>query len=213
MDPTTQRVAILLVEDSRSDAALLQEELSESSQNRFEIAHVETWAEAVQHLSNARFDVLLLDLSLPDSTGQETFIRARAQASDLPIVVLTGLANETLGLEAVRHGIQDYLVKGQADGRQVARAIHYAIERKRAEAELRAARDGLELRVANRTAGLKRIVQELLHEIGARKEMEQALRESEAHYRTLFESAPLGIAISNHRFHRIDRAADRRGYS
>ena len=120
-------------------------------------------------MSQRRFDVLLLDLSLPDSIGRETFLRARAAAPELPIVVLTGAADEAIGLEAVRQGIQDYLLKGQADGAQTARAIRYAIERQRAETELRRARDELELRVAERTADLKQSVEALQQEIGHRQ--------------------------------------------
>jgi signal transduction histidine kinase/CheY-like chemotaxis protein len=127
---------ILLVEDSLSDAALLQESLSETRLERYEFTRAESWEEAVKHLQHGRFDILLLDLSLPDSTGRDTFFRARADAPHLPIVVLTGLEDEVIGLEAVRHGIQDYLIKGQAYGRQASRAIRYAIERKRAEEKL-----------------------------------------------------------------------------
>jgi signal transduction histidine kinase/DNA-binding NarL/FixJ family response regulator len=127
---------ILLVEDSPSDAALLQESLTQSGFERFEFTHAERWAVAAQNLRQGQFDVMLLDLSLPDRTGRDTFLQARAEAAHLPIVVLTGSADESAGLEAVRHGIQDYLIKGQADGRQTARAIRYAIERKRAEEEL-----------------------------------------------------------------------------
>jgi signal transduction histidine kinase/DNA-binding NarL/FixJ family response regulator len=127
---------ILLVEDSPSDAALLRESLTQKEFGSIEFAHVETWAEAVKNLRQGQFDILLLDLSLPDSAGRDTFLQARAEAPHLPIVVLTGVEDEVIGLDAVRHGIQDYLIKGQADGRQIARAIRYAIERKLAEEEL-----------------------------------------------------------------------------
>jgi signal transduction histidine kinase/DNA-binding NarL/FixJ family response regulator len=127
---------ILLVEDSLSDAALLRESLTQNGFEHFEFTHAECWAQAVKNLQQGHFDILLLDLSLPDSAGRDTFLQARAGAPHLPIVVLTGIEDEVISLDAVRHGIQDYLVKGQADGRQIARAIRYAIERKRAEEEL-----------------------------------------------------------------------------
>ena len=136
-------VRILLVEDSPSDALLLQESLAETRPGEFDFTHVECWADAVQCLREKQFDVLLLDLSLPDITGRETFLRARAEAPHLPIVVLTGEANEALGLEAVRHGIQDYLIKGQAYGRQTVRAIRYAIERKQVEEALKRTEEAL----------------------------------------------------------------------
>ncbi len=193
-------IAVLLVEDSASDAALLEESLSIASPpGQFRFTHVETLAQALAQLSQARFDVMLLDLSLPDSTGRDTFIRARTAAPELPIVVLTGAASERVGLDAVRQGVQDYLRKGQADSAQTARAIRYAIERQRAETELRRARDELELRVAERTADLKRNVEVLQQEVASRMKAEEALRESEERYRMLFESAPVGISITNYR--------------
>ncbi len=191
-------VRILLVEDSPSDAQLLVELLESAEPGRFQFICAETLAQAFEVLQGGQFDMLLLELTLPDSVGRGTFVRARAQAPGLPIVVLTGVGDEAIGLEAVRHGVQDYLIKGQADGRQIARAIGYAIERKRAEAELQRARNELELRVAERTADLNQTVEILRTEIRYRKEVEQALRESEERYRTLFEFAPVGIAISTY---------------
>jgi len=128
-------VNILLVEDSPSDAELLQETLHSVGGGPFAFTWVESLGEALDVLRRDAFDVLLLDLSLPDSHGAETFIRAREATPWLPIVVLTGVSDEGIGLEAMRHGIQDYLVKGHADGHQLARAIRYAIERKRVEQE------------------------------------------------------------------------------
>jgi signal transduction histidine kinase len=168
-------VRILLVEDSDSDASLLQESLSETRPGEFDFTHVECWAAAAQCLRGGAFDALLLDLSLPDITGRETFLRARAEAPHLPIVVLTAEANEALGLEAVRHGIQDYLIKGPAYGGQTARAIRYAIERKQVEEALKrteaALRESegqlrqwnleLERRVAERTASLEETIRDL----------------------------------------------------
>jgi signal transduction histidine kinase len=179
--------AILLVEDSPSDAALLQESLLEGPEQRdsgFRFTVAESWAEAAALLQKRSFDVLLLDLSLPDSSGRDTFVRARAAAPHLPIVVLTGEADEAVGLEAVRHGVQDYLIKGQAYGRQTARAIHYAIERKQAEsalmqaeANLQRERDQLEARVRDRTAELSAANRALQAEVAHRERAEAAHRE------------------------------------
>jgi signal transduction histidine kinase len=177
-------VKILLVEDSPSDAALLQESLIQGDGGGFEFTLTGSWGEAAARLREQRFDVLMLDLSLPDTTGRDTFIRARAEAPQLPIVVLTGQADEAVGLEAVRHGVQDYLIKGQAFGRHTARAIRYAIERKHAEIALKAAeaslqreRDQLEVRVRERTAELSESNQTLQAEIVQRHRAEQAHRE------------------------------------
>ena len=168
-------VRVLLVEDSASDALLLQESLGESRPGEFDFTHAESWAEAVRCLREKEFEVLLLDLSLPDVTGRETFLRARAEAPHLPIVVLTGEANEEMGLDAVRHGVQDYLIKGQAYGRQTVRALRYAIERKHAEDALKRTEEALrqrehqlyewnrelERRVAERTATLEETISDL----------------------------------------------------
>jgi signal transduction histidine kinase len=181
---TSAAVSILLVEDSPHDAVLLQESLSLDGAGGFNFSHVETWAEAAAQLKARNFDVLLLDLSLPDSVGRQTFVRARAEAPNLPIVVLTGQADEAVGLEAVRHGVQDYLIKGQAYGRQTARAIRYAIERKQvetalkqAEASLQCERDQLEVRVRERTVELSEANRALQAEMARRERAEAAHRE------------------------------------
>ncbi|MGD1086514.1 MAG: response regulator, partial [Verrucomicrobiota bacterium] len=172
---------VLLVEDSPSDAALVEESLQESGLGQFEFTRVETLAEAMRRAREEDFDVSLLDLTLPDSSGRETFLRARAGAPALPIVVMTSIGDEAIGLEAVRHGIQDYLIKGEGHGRQTARAIRYAIERKRseealkqAEAALQQERDGLEEKVRERTAELEALNQALQAEILQRQRAEEA---------------------------------------
>ena len=155
---------VLLVEDSPSDARLLQEHLDLVGFERFEVTHVEYLEEALARLRAELFDVVLLDLSLPDSNGLDTFLRARREAPNVPLVVLTGTYDEMLGIEAVRRGVQDYLIKGQTDARQIARAIRYAIERRRTEEALRRARDELETRVQERTEELARVNVELERE-------------------------------------------------
>lgn len=111
--------------------------LEEASGDEFGLTHVERLADAVQALKGGGFDAVLLDLSLPDSHGMDTVRAARAAAGLTPIVVMTGLDDEQKALEALRCGAQDYLVKGQHDGRLLVRALRYARERARIETALR----------------------------------------------------------------------------
>jgi signal transduction histidine kinase len=178
---TDQTVKVLLVEDSPSDAVLVEESLAQEDLGRFEFTQVETLAEALSRTRQTDFDVALLDLTLPDSSGRETFIRARTEAPALPIVVMTSIADEAIGLEAVRSGIQDYLIKGQTQGRHTARAIRYAIERKRseealkqAEAALQQERVRLEEKVRERTADLLALNGALQVEMRQRQRAEEA---------------------------------------
>jgi signal transduction histidine kinase len=125
---------ILLVEDDEAHARLAELWLEQAGQGRFSIVRVERLSEAVAELAEGAVDAVLLDLSLPDSDGLETFRVARGQAPTTPVVVMTGNGDERLALQAVQEGAQDYLVKGDIDGRLVVRALRHAIERARAEA-------------------------------------------------------------------------------
>jgi len=159
---TTPALKVLLVEDSASDADFLQEHLLDVGFERFEVTHVERLEDALARLRKHDFDVVLLDLSLPDSSGVDTLVRTQRDAPDVPLVVLTGLTDQAMAIEAVRHGVQDYLIKGQTDERQIARAIRYAIERQLLEKRLRKSEeryrrlaDKLERRVEERTSDLR----------------------------------------------------------
>jgi signal transduction histidine kinase len=104
----------------------------------FQLEHADVLSTGLDRLNQGGIDVVILDLSLPDSTGPDTFRKVHSQASDIPIMVLTGLDDETLGESLVREGAQDYLTKGQLDNNVLVRSIRYAIERKRTEQALRA---------------------------------------------------------------------------
>ena len=128
-------IKVLLIEDNPGDARLMQEFLSEAKSKSFQIEVAERLLDGLEALSARSFDVVLLDLSLPESSGLETLVKAQSNAQQVAIVILTGLNDEDLAVEAVRKGAQDYLVKGQIDENLLPRAIRYAIERKRMEEE------------------------------------------------------------------------------
>jgi len=124
---------ILIVEDNPGDACLFKEMLIESQMGSFELQHADRLSMGFDLIEKEKPDVVLLDLSLSDSSGLDTFLKLQEQSSGIPIIVLTGFDDEELAVKAVREGAQDYLVKGQIDGPLVARSIRYAIERKRSE--------------------------------------------------------------------------------
>lgn len=128
-------IHILLVEDNPGDVRLLREVLQDARTMPYQLSHVVLLADAIQRLGQGGIDVVLLDLSLPDATGLDTVKRTVAAAPQVPIVILTGLNDEGVAVQALRQGAQDYLVKGQGDGHLVMRSLRYAIERKRAELE------------------------------------------------------------------------------
>jgi signal transduction histidine kinase/CheY-like chemotaxis protein len=128
-------VRILLVEDNPGDARLLRETLLDSPGYRHTLAHVMTLGEGVARLRDGGVDLLLLDLSLPDAHGLDTVARAAAAAPQVPIVVLTGLDDETVAVESLKAGAQDYLTKGTLDPVLLVRTLRHACERKRMEHE------------------------------------------------------------------------------
>ena len=127
---------VLLVEDDADDAAFLQACLRRQDAKSVELVRVASMADAVGALKDHQFDVVLLDLNLPDSTGQESVHRIQDADSSMPIVVLSAEGDEEFAIDILNRGVQDYLVKWEGDGRTILRAIRYAIERKRAEERL-----------------------------------------------------------------------------
>ena len=132
-------IKILLIEDNRADARLIQEMLNEnmelsSNETIFRLTSAETLSEGMKELVN-EFNVILLDLSLPDSKGLQTFTKIHKKIPQIPIIVLSGLDDRKIAKQAVHDGAQDYLVKGHVDNHLLGRAIYYAMERKQAEIE------------------------------------------------------------------------------
>lgn len=129
---------MLLVEDKADDADLLREAIAEEPSAKFELVPVARLSEAQERLEKEEFHAVLLDLGLPDSRGLDTLRGILAAAPDQPVVVLTALEDEELAVAAVRHGAQDYMVKGQVSSYMLKRSIRYAIERHRMRQALRA---------------------------------------------------------------------------
>ena len=130
-------IHVLLVEDNPGDARLVEIMMTELQDGTFKVTRAERFSQALEILAETEIDAILLDLGLPDSSGLGTASRMVAEAPNHPIVVLTGLDDESVGMEAVHQGVQDYLVKGQIEGPLVRRAIRYAIDRHAAAQVLR----------------------------------------------------------------------------
>lgn len=128
---------VLLVEDNFGDARLAQEMLRESPDFKVEVTCVDRLQQAIEVLSNQAFDAVLLDLSLPDSKKLDGLQRLQPLTKDTPIIVLTGLIDKAQGLEALKHGAQDYLLKGTMNSDALIRVIQYSIERKAADTRYR----------------------------------------------------------------------------
>ncbi len=138
---------VLLIEDNPGDAGLIEEMLQTVNGN-FAITALDRLSTGLSLVDNERFDVVLLDLGLPDSDGIATLRKIQERKRELPVVVLTGLKDEALAAEAIALGAQDYLVKGKIDADLLSRSILYSIERKSLEENLR--RRNAELREVNK---------------------------------------------------------------
>lgn len=144
----------LLVEDNLSDAVLIREMLTGTPNAQIELEHVNCLEDGLERIGTDEFDVVLLDLKLPDCWGLETFTRLQAHAAHVPVIIMSGLDNEEMAVEAVRIGAQDYLVKGQVDSALLVRAIRYAVERKSAEQALKESKERFRTLFENATDGI-----------------------------------------------------------
>jgi DNA-binding response OmpR family regulator len=153
----TQRTntRVLLVEDNPGDARLVEILLSEGDRSStFEVTHVGRLDEALESLDRSDFDVILLDLSLPDSSGLETVNRMREVACEVPVVVLSGQDDEEIALQAMQGGAEDYLVKGRGDG-ELHPLHHRAQERRGGPATAREAARGTRREAHHGAGGLR----------------------------------------------------------
>ena len=132
-------IHILHFEDNPGDVILIREILSEVRSITCKVRQVERLAEGLQQLTRNTVDIILLDLNLPDSQGIATFEGVKEAAGNVPIIIMSGLADAELALKAVQEGAQDYLLKGQVDANLLVRAIRYGIERQKLTVKLREA--------------------------------------------------------------------------
>jgi diguanylate cyclase (GGDEF)-like protein/PAS domain S-box-containing protein len=148
------RIRVLLIEDSPDDARLIQVLLGKATEATFVITHENRLGKGLAQLRQDRFDVVLLDFSLPDSFGLDTFLSVHETAPRVPVIVLTSLDDDELAAHAVREGAQDYLVKREVDTRLLVRSIRYAIARQTADDALRDSEERYSLAVQGANDGV-----------------------------------------------------------
>ena len=127
---------VLLIEDNPGDARLIREMIAEDPRTPFTLHYADRLAKGLEHLSGGETSLVILDLTLPDSHGLDTFAKVYAHSPGVPIIVLTGTDDQTVALSAVKGGAQDYLVKSRLDRELLVRSMQYSIERKRYQEEL-----------------------------------------------------------------------------
>jgi DNA-binding response OmpR family regulator len=126
---TAQELKVLLIEDNPGDAFLIKFYMGESTSPSFQLSHAEELKAGLELLSKDKFDIILVDLGLPDSFGVDTIKTILSQYPGNLVIVLTGLTDEEVGLETVRYGAQDFMVKGKFDGKVLISSIMFAFER------------------------------------------------------------------------------------
>lgn len=182
-----KHINVLVIEDNLADTALIREMLKESQNTRFKLYNARKLQEGLEIINENPIQVLLLDLNLPDSKGIETFYKASASVSEIPIIILSGFDDENTAIKAVKGEAQDYLIKGNVESSLLVRSICYAIERKANEIELLKYSDHLEELVEQRTLELKNSNIQLKKEIEERKNAEEEIRTSLLEKKVLLE--------------------------
>jgi signal transduction histidine kinase len=197
------RVSVLLIEDNADHVEFLRHLLAAAEGSRFELQTAGGLAEGIARLKQGGIQLILLDLTLPDSDGLETFIRVMEVAGDIPLIVMSGISDVAVAVETVQLGAQDYLVKGHVDNHLLMRSMQYAMERKRAQLQLKRANDSLEARVQERTDALVQANAKLQQEISERQRAEEALMESNRQLRATQDEI-----IQRERMHALGRMAN-----
>ncbi len=184
---------VLLIEDNPVTIQVIRDMLSGVDPGAFALECSLRLEAAIESLQTVDPDVILLDLNLPDSTGLNTLLVLVEHAPAFPIVVLTAIDDEKIGLEAVKRGAQDYLIKGEVTKELLARSLAYAIERTHMEGELRRAHEEFQVLLRDRTAELSHTNQELHDEITERKRTEERLLS----LLKAVESMQIGVTITD----------------
>jgi C4-dicarboxylate-specific signal transduction histidine kinase len=153
-------VKVLVIEDSELQVNLIRDMLNEAKDSDFDVSDCGTLADGLKWLGDSQFDAVLLDLTLPDSSGLESCQRVNEASPQTPIVILSGDDAESTVVKAQQLGAEDYLVKGEIGSDLLARSIRYSIARKKAELGLKAANEELEQRVEERTREIVRMQNE-----------------------------------------------------
>jgi len=154
MITTTSTIDILLIEDNLAEARLLKEFIKLTKSQNFSLVHVQKLQDGIKQLNNGKYDVILLDLTLPDSQGLSSIPQLLKQNPSNSIIVLTNINDEQLAIEAVRQGAQDYLVKRHVNPDTLVRSVRYAIERKQVLEQLHQVNQTLENQVQEKTTEL-----------------------------------------------------------
>ena len=154
MITATSTLKILLIEDNLAEARLLQEFIKLTKSQNFGLVHVQRLQDGIKQLNSQKYDVILLDLTLPDSQGLSSIPQLLQQNPSNPIIVLTNTNDEELAIEAVRQGAQDYLVKRHVNPDTLVRSVRYAIERKQFLEQLNQINQTLETQVEEKTTEL-----------------------------------------------------------
>ncbi len=148
-------IRILLIEDNPGDSRLIQEILKNADNFNFKLTITENLVDGLRYIEESEIDIVLLDLSLPDSSGFQTIIRTREKTHNIPIIVLTGLNDETFARQAVQVGAQDYFIKEQVKSNPLVRSIYYAIERNKMTQTIESLMETLQ----NNESQLKKIIE------------------------------------------------------
>lgn len=190
-------IRILIVDDNEGDYVLVRELCRDIQDIQFNLEWVSTLEEALSTCNKERFDICLLDYHLGAYTGLDVMREMIARGIDTPFIILTGLENRDVDLQAMEVGATDYLVKGNLNPDTLERSIRYAIARDQVEKELQKAHSELEQRVVERTAELASMNASLQEEIGERRKAELALKNAHSELEKRVQERTVALSMIN----------------